>query len=74
MPVILSTQEAEIRRIAVQSQPGQIVQETLPQKKPFMKKDWWSNSRYRPCTKKEKKRKRMIFSNERLEIILKIKQ
>jgi hypothetical protein len=25
MPVILSTQEAEIRRIAVQSQPGQTV-------------------------------------------------
>jgi hypothetical protein len=33
MPVILATQEAEIRRIAVQSQPGQIVHETLSQKK-----------------------------------------
>jgi hypothetical protein len=32
MPVILATQEAEIRRIAVQSQPGQIVPETLSQK------------------------------------------
>jgi hypothetical protein len=31
-PVILATQEAEIRRITVQSQPGQIVQETLSQK------------------------------------------
>jgi hypothetical protein len=30
--VILATQEVEIRRISVQSQPGQIVQETLPQK------------------------------------------
>jgi hypothetical protein len=29
MPVIPATQEAEIRRIKVQSQPGQIVQETL---------------------------------------------
>jgi hypothetical protein len=32
MPVILATQEAEIRRIKVQSQPGQIVRETLSQK------------------------------------------
>jgi hypothetical protein len=31
-PVILATQEAEIRRIAVQSQPGQIVCETLSRK------------------------------------------
>jgi hypothetical protein len=28
-PVILATQKAEIRRIAVRSQPGQIVHETL---------------------------------------------
>jgi hypothetical protein len=28
-PVILATQEAEIRRIEAQSQPGQIVCETL---------------------------------------------
>jgi hypothetical protein len=32
MPIILATQEAEIRRIVVQSQPGQIVCETLSQK------------------------------------------
>jgi hypothetical protein len=31
---MIATQEAEIRRIAVQSQPGQIVQETLSQKEP----------------------------------------
>jgi hypothetical protein len=31
-PIILATQEAEIRRMIVQSQPGQIVQETLSQK------------------------------------------
>jgi hypothetical protein len=31
-PVILATQEAAIRRIEVQSQPGQIVHETLSQK------------------------------------------
>jgi hypothetical protein len=32
MPVILATQEAEIRRLAVQSQPQQIVHKTLSQK------------------------------------------
>jgi hypothetical protein len=31
-PIIPATQEAEIRRIAVQSQPGQIVCETLSRK------------------------------------------
>jgi hypothetical protein len=31
-PVILATQEADIRRIMVQSQPGQIVHETLSRK------------------------------------------
>jgi hypothetical protein len=44
-PIILATQEADIRRITVQSQPRQIVHETPSQKK---KKDWWSGSRYRP--------------------------
>jgi hypothetical protein len=32
MPIILAAQEAEIRRIVVQSQLGQIVCETLSQK------------------------------------------
>jgi hypothetical protein len=32
MPIILATQETEIRRLTVQSQPGQIVHETLSQK------------------------------------------
>jgi hypothetical protein len=31
-PVILATQEAEITRIVVRSQPGQIVHETLSRK------------------------------------------
>jgi hypothetical protein len=48
MPAILATQEAEIRKIVVQGQPGQIVHETLSQKIPFTKKGWWSGSRYRP--------------------------
>jgi hypothetical protein len=38
MHVILATQEAEIRRIEVQSQPGQIVRETLSQKIPITKR------------------------------------
>jgi hypothetical protein len=38
-PVTLATQEAEIKRIAVQSQPGQIVLETLSWKNPSYKRD-----------------------------------
>jgi hypothetical protein len=38
MPVILGTQEAEIWRITVQSQPGQTVHETLSQKNPSQKR------------------------------------
>jgi hypothetical protein len=34
MPVIPATQEAEIRRIVVESQPRQTVHETLSQKYP----------------------------------------
>jgi hypothetical protein len=37
-PVILATQEAEIRRIEVQSQPGQIVRKTITWKKPSQKR------------------------------------
>jgi hypothetical protein len=39
MPIILATQEAEIRRIVVQSQPGHIVCKTLSQKNPSQKKN-----------------------------------
>jgi hypothetical protein len=38
MPVILTTQEVEIRGIAVQSQPREIVHKTLPQKNPSQKR------------------------------------
>jgi hypothetical protein len=37
-PVILATQEAEIRRIAVLNQPGKIVPDTLSQKNPSQKR------------------------------------
>jgi hypothetical protein len=37
VPVILTTQEAEIRRISVQSQPGLTVLETLSGKNPTQK-------------------------------------
>jgi hypothetical protein len=47
-PVILATQEAEIRRIEVRSQPGEIVRETLSQKSLTKYKCWWSGSRCRP--------------------------
>jgi hypothetical protein len=40
MPIILAIQEAEIRRIKVQSQPRQIIPETLSQKKPTQKPGW----------------------------------
>jgi hypothetical protein len=47
--VILATKETEIRKLEVWSQPGQIVQETLSQKKKTItKKGWWSGSRCRP--------------------------
>jgi hypothetical protein len=46
-PVILATQEAEIRRIAAQSQSGQIVWEILSQKKIIKKKGRWNGLRCR---------------------------
>jgi hypothetical protein len=64
-PVIPATQEAEIRRIAVRSQPGQIAQETLSRKKPITKKglvEWLKvkalSSSLSPAKKKKKERER----------------
>jgi hypothetical protein len=65
--VILATQMTEIRRIVVQSQPGQIIHETLSRKKPFTKKGWWSGSMCRSCVQapapKKKKRVRQNWQN-----------
>jgi hypothetical protein len=36
--IVLATQEAEIRRIVVRSQPGQIVRETLSRRNPSPKR------------------------------------
>jgi hypothetical protein len=45
MPVILATQEAEIRRIVVQSQWGKQIER--PYLENTHKKGWWSDSRCR---------------------------
>jgi hypothetical protein len=48
-PIILATQEAEIRRIEVQSQPTQIVHNNLSQKNSSQKiKGWNSGPKCRP--------------------------
>jgi hypothetical protein len=44
MSVILATQDAEIRRVVVRSQSGQMVPKTLFLKKPITQKGWWSGS------------------------------
>jgi hypothetical protein len=47
-PIMLTTQEAEIRRIEVQSQPQAHSSQNPISKKPITEKYWWSNSRCRP--------------------------
>jgi hypothetical protein len=64
MTVILATQEAEIRRIMVQSQSRQIVPQAPISKKPFRKKGWCSGLKCRPrvsspSTAKKKKKERI---------------
>jgi hypothetical protein len=58
-PVILVTEDAEIRRMIVQSQPGQTVCKTLSQKKTITKKGCWSSlgvgSEFKPQYRKKKK-------------------
>jgi hypothetical protein len=58
MSVIFATQEAEIRRIAVRSQPGQIVCEILSRKNPSQKRAdgvaQGEGPEFKPHTAKEK--------------------
>jgi hypothetical protein len=62
MPVILATQEAEIRRIMVQSQPGQIVHETLSRKYPSQRRAGGVaqgvGPEFKPQYRKQKERER----------------
>jgi hypothetical protein len=59
MPVILASQETEIRRIVVQSQPRKIVHKTLSRKYPSQKglEEWLKVKTLRssPSTSKKKK-------------------
>jgi hypothetical protein len=60
MPVLLATQEAEIRRIAVRSQAGQIVYETLTQKTLLQKiglVEWLKMKTLSSSSSTEKKKK-----------------
>jgi hypothetical protein len=66
MPVILGTQEAEIRKITVRSQPGQIVPRDLTLKNPSQNKDGGvaqgEGPKFKPQyrKKKRKKKKRLV--------------
>jgi hypothetical protein len=44
-PIILATQEAEIRKMVVQSQPWANSSQDPIAKKPLTKKGWWSGLR-----------------------------
>jgi hypothetical protein len=54
-PVILATQETDIRRLAVQSQPGKIVHETLSQK---WLVEWLKGKTLSPSPSTAKKKKK----------------
>jgi hypothetical protein len=72
MPGILPTQEAEIWRITVQSQPGQTVPQDPILKKTLHKKglvEWLKVSpKFKPQYLKKKKRK--VTSNKRLSSLM----
>jgi hypothetical protein len=59
-PVILATQKAEIRRMAVRSQPWANSLGDPISKKPFTKKGWWSGSKCRSEFKSQYCKKKKI--------------
>jgi hypothetical protein len=65
MPVILATQEAEIRRITVQNQSRQIVHKTLSQKNPSQKRAGGEaqdeGPKFKPQYHQKKKKKRVTY-------------
>jgi hypothetical protein len=70
MPIILATQETEIRRIEVRSQLGEIVRETLSQKNPSQKRavgvaqGVGPEFKFQYCKKEKKKKdKKVEFRN-----------
>jgi hypothetical protein len=60
-PVLLATQEAEIRRIEVQNQPGQIVCEIVSWKNPSQKRAG-GFPEFKPQYHKKRKKKKRINS------------
>jgi hypothetical protein len=79
MPVILATQEAEIMRIAAQSQPAQIARETLSQKTLSQKigfVEWLKVKALisSPSTKKKKKKAKEVVGTEVPKWAQKLKQ
>jgi hypothetical protein len=74
MPVILVTQEAEIRRIAVRSQPGQIGLKTLSQKTfhVFLWTGGVSQGEglvFKPQYRKKKKKERYLQSSNQVKLM-----
>jgi hypothetical protein len=74
MPIILATQEAEIRRILIGSQPRQIVHETLSQKYPSQKRTGGVaqvvGPEFKPQYLKKKKRCTLKISGEPLHLVV----
>jgi hypothetical protein len=66
--VILGTQEAEIRRTAVRSQPRQIVHETLSRKNPSQKRTGGVAQGIGPEFKPQYQKQKIMFSDDYLHI------